>query len=84
MRKEPTRLVAPASNDGRKRTRVVTFVGPHRMACGCTYEQWLLDIPSQRLRTDCIVVVGAMYMLRECLLSTNRVDCVEKGKANLQ
>jgi len=46
MRKEPTRLVTPASNDGRKRTRVVTFVGVHRMACDCAYEQWLLDTPS--------------------------------------
>jgi hypothetical protein len=41
----------------------------------------LLDIPSERLRTDCLVVVYAMDMLSEYQLSTNRIDDDgEKGK----
>jgi hypothetical protein len=48
-------------------------------------EQWLFDIPNQRLRADCSVVVCAMAMLSEYRLSTSRIDRVgEKEREDLQ
>ena len=81
-RKESTILVAPTSSDGLYCKRVVRSAGARRDG---TFAQWLLDIPSERLRTDCIVVVCAMDMLSEYRLSTNRIDSVEeKGKTKIQ
>jgi hypothetical protein len=79
MKKEPTILVAPTSSDDLYCKRVVRSVGARR---DVTFEQWLLDIPNQRLRTDCIVVVCAMDMLSEYRLSTDRFDSVGKKRKN--
>jgi hypothetical protein len=81
-RKVSTILVAPTSSDGLYCKRAVRSVGARRDG---TLEQWLLDIPNQRLRTDCIVVVCAMDMLSEYRLSTNRIDSFEEeGKTKIQ
>jgi hypothetical protein len=80
MKKESTILVAPTSSDGLYCKRVVRSAGTRRDG---TFEQWLLDIPNQRLRTDCIVVVCAMDMSSEYRLSTNRIDSVEKKEKRI-
>ena len=59
MKKEPAILVAPTSSDGLYCKRVVRSAGARRDG---TFAQWLLDIPSERLRTDCIDII-AMDML---------------------
>ena len=85
VKKEPTFLVTPTSSDDLCCTRIVRIVSVQRMARDGTIEQWLLDMPSERLRTVCIVVVCAMDMLSEYRLSTNRIDSVEeKGKTKIQ